>query len=90
MDTPLYSAEQIKIPPELPEILKNYAKHIIKKQPVDILSSSLEYFNNLSNQSVQAIELRLSNSQLEAFYNKVYCFFMLVLCSGARIAVCYL
>jgi hypothetical protein len=40
---PLYSAEQIKIPPSLPEILKNYAKFIIKTQPRDILQSSAEY-----------------------------------------------
>jgi hypothetical protein len=71
MDPPLYSAEQIKIPPELPEILKNYAKYVIKKHPTDIISTSLEYFTNLSSQAVQSIELRLSNSQLEAFYNKV-------------------
>jgi hypothetical protein len=36
----IYSAEQIRIPPELPEILKNYAKFIIKTQPVDIITAS--------------------------------------------------
>ena len=40
---PIYSAEQIRIPPELPEILKNYAKYIIKNQPQDIVGSSATY-----------------------------------------------
>lgn len=40
---PIYSAEQIRIPPELPEILKNYAKYIIKNQPEDIVGSSATY-----------------------------------------------
>ncbi|KAI9140564.1 hypothetical protein BKA69DRAFT_1079622 [Paraphysoderma sedebokerense] len=50
MDTsssPLYSREQLKIPPLLPDILKNYSKHIIKTQPKDIFAASAEYFNNL-------------------------------------------
>ena len=38
----LFSAEQIKIPSELPEIMKNYTKHIIKTQPLDIISVSAE------------------------------------------------
>lgn len=42
---PLYSAEQIQIPPALPEILKNYTKFILKTQPVDILTSSAEYLH---------------------------------------------
>jgi hypothetical protein len=40
---PIYSAEQIRIPPELPEILKSYAKFIIKNQPEDIIGSSATY-----------------------------------------------
>ena len=37
----------INVPPELPEILKNYAKYIIKTNPQDIISKSAEYFINL-------------------------------------------
>jgi hypothetical protein len=43
METPIFSAEQIRIPPELPEILKNYAKFIIKTHPQDIFQASAEY-----------------------------------------------
>ncbi|KAJ3244855.1 Ropporin-1-like protein [Borealophlyctis nickersoniae] len=42
-DGPLYTSEQIRIPPDLPDILKNYTKHIIRTQPADILASSAEY-----------------------------------------------
>nr|KAJ3421876.1 Ropporin-1A [Polyrhizophydium stewartii] len=71
MSEPLYSAEQIRIPSELPEILKNYAKFIIKSQPADILASSAEYFSRLSKQRTQANGgKRLTNMQLEAFYAK--------------------
>jgi hypothetical protein len=42
MDAPIYSAEQIRIPPELPEILKNYAKFIIKTHPGNIFEASAE------------------------------------------------
>ncbi|EGF84122.1 hypothetical protein BATDEDRAFT_34112 [Batrachochytrium dendrobatidis JAM81] len=71
MTEPLYSAEQIKIPSDLPEILKNYAKFIIKSQPADILASSSEYFARLAKQRTQAnAGKRLSDMQLDAFYTK--------------------
>ncbi|KAJ3323208.1 Ropporin-1-like protein [Blyttiomyces sp. JEL0837] len=66
---PLYTAEQIKIPPELPDILKNYTKHIIRTQPGDIISSSAEYFGRLAKQKTQ-LGKRLTTMQLETFYNK--------------------
>lgn len=37
---PLYAAHQIKVPAELPEILKNYSKHIIRTQPQNIVEAS--------------------------------------------------
>lgn len=42
MSESLFSAEQIKIPTDLPEIMKNYTKHVIKTQPQDIISASAE------------------------------------------------
>ncbi|ORY30456.1 hypothetical protein BCR33DRAFT_703407 [Rhizoclosmatium globosum] len=67
---PLYCAEQIKIPADLPDILKNYTKHIIRTQPTDIMTSSAEYFTRLSKQRTQ-MGKKLTNHQLEAFYIKV-------------------
>ncbi|KAI9207443.1 uncharacterized protein BJ171DRAFT_492758 [Polychytrium aggregatum] len=70
MNDSLYCAEQIKIPPDLPEILKNYAKHIIKTQPADIIASSAEYFGRLAKQKSQSSGKKLTDLQLEAFYGK--------------------
>jgi hypothetical protein len=39
---PLYSAQQIDIPGELPHILKHYTKAVIRAQPSDIISWSRE------------------------------------------------
>ncbi|KAI8900368.1 hypothetical protein BC833DRAFT_582116 [Globomyces pollinis-pini] len=66
----IYSAEQIVIPPELPEILKNYAKYIIKQQPKDIIIASSEYFGRLSTQTKQLQGGKLSKQQLLTFYKK--------------------
>ena len=37
---PIYTAEQIKIPPNLPDILKDFTKAAIKTQPSDLLEWS--------------------------------------------------
>lgn len=36
----IYSAEQIVVPPDLPEILKDWSKAVIRKQPEDIAEFS--------------------------------------------------
>ena len=37
---PIYTAEQIKIPPDLPDILKDFTKAAIRTQPSDLLEWS--------------------------------------------------
>ncbi|XP_039983527.1 ropporin-1-like protein isoform X2 [Xiphias gladius] len=44
----MYCAQQISIPPELPEILKNFTKAAIRTQPKDLLLWSAAYFSALS------------------------------------------
>jgi hypothetical protein len=39
----VFSAEQIKIPADLPQIMKDYTKHIIKTQPQDLIAASAEW-----------------------------------------------
>ena len=39
----IFSAEQIVVPEELPGILKNYSKEVIRKNPADIIKFSKEY-----------------------------------------------
>lgn len=36
----IFCAEQIEVPPQLPEILKNYSKAVIRNNPNDIVDFS--------------------------------------------------
>lgn len=38
----IFSAEQITVPDDLPSILKNYSKEVIKANPADIIKFSRE------------------------------------------------
>eukprot|EP00127_Corallochytrium_limacisporum_P003051 Clim_evm7s145 gene=Clim_evmTU7s145 len=49
MAEPIYSAEQINIPPELPGLLKAYMKAVIKAQPEDLVGFSADYFTGLND-----------------------------------------
>ena len=40
----IFSAEQIEVHPELPGILKDYSKAVIRANPKDLLAFSAEYF----------------------------------------------
>lgn len=40
---PLYTAEQITIPPSFPDILKDFTKAAIRTQPEDLLEWSAAY-----------------------------------------------
>lgn len=44
----MFCAQQIHIPPELPDILKQFTKAAIRTQPVDVLQWSAGYFSALS------------------------------------------
>ncbi|NWS69520.1 ROP1L protein, partial [Crotophaga sulcirostris] len=44
----IFCAQQIKIPPELPDILKQFTKAAIRTQPHDVLQWAAAYFSALS------------------------------------------
>ena len=46
----IFCAEQIEVPDELPEILKNYSKAVIRENPENIISFSRKYFENLKEE----------------------------------------
>lgn len=46
----IFCAEQIEVPPELPNILKNYSKAVIRSNPPDIIEFSRKYFEQLLEQ----------------------------------------
>jgi hypothetical protein len=51
LDTePMYCAEQINIPDNLGEILKAYAKEVIRQQPGNIYEFSARYFAQVCSQ----------------------------------------
>ena len=47
--TPLHGRAQIKVPPQLAEVLKDYTKEVIRRQPEDLIEFSAFYFSNLAN-----------------------------------------
>jgi hypothetical protein len=40
----IFSADQIVVPEELPQILKEFSKEVIRQNPGDIVQFSKEYF----------------------------------------------
>ncbi|KAB5533289.1 hypothetical protein PHYPO_G00130070 [Pangasianodon hypophthalmus] len=58
----MYCAEQINIPPELPDILKQFTKAAIRTQPPDVLQWSAAYFTALSEGEPLPVKDRLEIS----------------------------
>ncbi|KAK2153457.1 hypothetical protein LSH36_296g02016 [Paralvinella palmiformis] len=58
-DEPYYCAEQINIPPELPDILKQFTKAAIRTQPKDVLAWSAAYFRAMANGEMPPVKERL-------------------------------
>uniref|UniRef100_A0A3B4H102 Ropporin-1-like protein n=1 Tax=Pundamilia nyererei TaxID=303518 RepID=A0A3B4H102_9CICH len=54
-----YCAQQINIPPELPDILKDFTKAAIRTQPKDLLQWSTAYFSALSKGECLPVKDRL-------------------------------
>ena len=51
----IFSAEQIVVPEDLPEILKDYSKEVIRNNPNDIIKFRKEYFTRkAAEQKVRA------------------------------------
>uniref|UniRef100_A0A672N7Q9 Ropporin-1-like protein n=1 Tax=Sinocyclocheilus grahami TaxID=75366 RepID=A0A672N7Q9_SINGR len=55
----MYCAQQINIPPELPDVLKQFTKAAIKTQPRDVLQWATDYFSALSKGQNQPVKERL-------------------------------
>ncbi|KAK1122485.1 hypothetical protein K0M31_009704 [Melipona bicolor] len=55
----IYCAEQIRIPPTFPHILKQYAKAAIRTQPYDLLQWTCAYFRALVKCDVPPVKERL-------------------------------
>uniref|UniRef100_A0A8V0X0Y4 Ropporin-1-like protein n=1 Tax=Gallus gallus TaxID=9031 RepID=A0A8V0X0Y4_CHICK len=55
----LFCAQQIKIPPELPDIMKQFTKAAIRTQPRDVLQWSAAYFTALSKGELLPVKERI-------------------------------
>ncbi|NWU70377.1 ROP1L protein, partial [Pterocles burchelli] len=58
----MYCTQQIKIPPELPDILKQFTKAAIRTQPRDVLQWAAVYFSALSKGKPPPVKERLEMS----------------------------
>lgn len=58
-DEPYYCSQQINIPPELPDILKQFTKAAIRTQPKDVLAWSAAYFRAMANGEMPPVKERL-------------------------------
>jgi len=50
----IFCAEQIIVPDELPTILKNYSKEVIRSNPGDLVDFSLKYFEDMLKKREEA------------------------------------
>jgi hypothetical protein len=46
----IFSADQIEVPADLPTILKDFSKEVIRHNPKDLVKFSREYFENKVNE----------------------------------------
>ena len=46
----IFSADQIVVPQELPQILKEFSKEVIRQNPDDLVKFGREYFESKLNQ----------------------------------------
>ncbi|PVD29793.1 hypothetical protein C0Q70_09050 [Pomacea canaliculata] len=58
-DEPYYCSQQINIPPDLPDILKQFTKAAIRTQPTDVLAWSAAYFRNMAKGELPPVKERL-------------------------------
>nr|XP_055038684.1 ropporin-1-like protein isoform X1 [Misgurnus anguillicaudatus] len=55
----MYCAQQINIPPDLPNILKQFTKAAIRTQPHDVLQWAADYFSAMSKGEALPVKQRL-------------------------------
>eukprot|EP01083_Nonionella_stella_P285909 973149_1 len=78
----IYSAEQITVPKELPQILKGFSKEVIRYNPTDIPQFAIEYFQAMKeNKLDQFLRTKEDEPVLFAFSELyLYCT-ITVMCS---------
>lgn len=52
----IFSADQITVPEDLPQILKEFSKEVIRNNPTDLVQFSKEYFEKKHNENMAAAQ----------------------------------
>lgn len=52
----IFSADQIQVPEELPQILKEFSKEVIRNNPSDIVEFSMKYFQKKCDEQKAAAQ----------------------------------
>lgn len=47
----IWSSEQINVPSELPQIMKDYTKAVIRANPPDVVQFSIDYFKEKAKEA---------------------------------------
>ncbi|TNJ27834.1 Regulatory subunit of cAMP-dependent protein kinase [Giardia muris] len=55
MQERIYCSEQIAIPPQLPGVIKEYAKVVLRERPADLVEFSCKYFAQLSTLAAHGV-----------------------------------
>lgn len=67
----IFSAEQIAVPPELPHVIKDWTKAVIRENPDDLLVFSLQYFQGktqlASQRKATETQIRRIRQTFEAY-----------------------
>jgi hypothetical protein len=62
----MFCAEQIQVPPDLPPILKAYAKAVIRQSPPDLIAFSVDYFRKqVDTPPVSSAGYRITLTELQ-------------------------
>ena len=54
----IFSAEQIVVPTDLPTILKDYSKEVIRSNPKDLVKFSREYFERMATEHANMVSTK--------------------------------
>ncbi|KAA0163779.1 hypothetical protein FNF31_02633 [Cafeteria roenbergensis] len=58
-ESPLYSAEQIRVPDALPDVIKQWTKAVIRAKPEDVVAWSAEYFAKCAAERAEEVGIEV-------------------------------
>ena len=71
-DEPYYCSEQIPIPPELPDILKQFTKAAIRTQPTDLLNWSAKFVKMRFCSGNMALHIFQINKEFSFIFKDIF------------------